>query len=209
MQYPPPHYQCDDRNLLEATVRQFPLASLISVIDGEALVTHLPLVYYPATSEQPEHFIGHLDARNPQVANLEEGQLTAVFHGPTVYVSVHDYLKQSGRLPTYNYVKVHIKGKASPLVRPAEVLQSLIDLTAYMERNDQPWELQPDNEVAQHLLPYIAAFRLEIESWEGKFKLSQDKPQEERERTWNKLLNSSATGTPDYREQLKAHLFDT
>ncbi|MEM7574010.1 MAG: FMN-binding negative transcriptional regulator [Bacteroidota bacterium] len=207
MHYPPSHYQCDDHSLLVATAQQFPLASLISVVDGRALITHLPLVYYPATPNQSEHFIGHLDARNPQVASVNGGQLEAVFHGPTVYISVHDYLKQSGRLPTYNYIKVHVKGKASPLVRPAEVLQSLIDLTDYMERNDTPWELQPDNEMAQHLIPHIAAFRLEVESWEGKFKLSQDKPVAERERTWKKLLNSPSVGDQAYSDQLHAHLF--
>lgn len=207
MHYPPTHYQCDDHNLLVATARQFPLASLVSVVDGRALITHLPLVYYPATPDQSEYFIGHLDARNPQVASVNGGQLEAVFHGPTVYVSVHDYEKQHGRLPTYNYVKAHAGGKAAVIDTPAEVLKSLIELTAYMERGDQPWELQPDNEVAQHYLPHIVAFKLEVESWEGKFKLSQDKPVVERERTWNKLLSSPSAGEAAYRDQLYAHLF--
>ncbi|MEO0789132.1 MAG: FMN-binding negative transcriptional regulator [Bacteroidota bacterium] len=206
MEYPPKHYISDTHELLAATVRAYPLACLVSSVDSEPLITHLPLVYYPSDAGD-DYFIGHFDARNPQAKSIGQ-PLSVVFSGPSLYISPSDYQKQKGRLPTYNFIRVHLTGDSEPITDPERVMQSLVELTDYLEGTDHNWQLSSDNLVAQKLLPYIKAFRFKPQNWIGRFKLSQDKPIEERQRTFAKLKSLHQEPFPGYWDMLSKELFE-
>lgn len=206
MEYPPRHYLSDNHELLVATVRAYPLASLISQRAGEPLITHLPLVYYPPSEQETAYFIGHFDARNPQAKAIGQS-MSVVFTGPSLYVSPNDYEKQKGRLPTYNFIRVHLTGETAHITDEERVMQSLVELTDYLERTDQIWQLSEDNLVAQKLLPYIKAFKFKPKEWTGRFKLSQDKPAAERRRTFTKLKSMHQEPMLGYWDMLEEELF--
>ena len=55
-------------------------------------------------------------------------------------------------------------------------------MTAFLEGDQPKYKLDPDNPRMEAALDYIVGFRIEINSWEGKYKISQDKKKEDRER---------------------------
>ncbi|WP_299115250.1 FMN-binding negative transcriptional regulator [uncultured Winogradskyella sp.] len=168
MNYPPKHHQDNDINHMVEVIKTYPLATVISVKDSQPLITHLPLVY------ENEKLIGHIDIYNPQAQLLkDDNDVTIIFAGPECYISPSVYT--TTQLPTWNYIKIHLKGKVKAIESKAALKQSLITMTEFLEAPDHKYVLEPDNPRLDRNLNYIEMFEIEITNWEGKFKLSQDK----------------------------------
>ena len=168
MNYPPKHHQDNDINHMIDVIKTYPLATIISVKDNQPLITHLPLVYEDST------LIGHIDIYNPHAKLLKDNNdVTIIFAGPECYISPSIY--STTQLPTWNYIKVHLKGKVQAIVSKAALKQSLITMTESLEAPEYKYVLEPDNPRLDRNLDYIEMFKIEITNWEGKFKLSQDK----------------------------------
>ncbi|WP_044399768.1 FMN-binding negative transcriptional regulator [Lacinutrix sp. Hel_I_90] len=168
MKYPPQHHQDGDINHMIEVIKTYPLATVISVKNNEPLVTHLPLIY------ESGKLIGHIDIYNPQTELLKDNNdITIIFSGPQCYISPSIYT--TAQLPTWNYVKVHLKGKVKRIENNETLKQSLISMTEFLEAPDHHYILEPDNPRLDANLNYIKLFEIEITHWEGKFKLSQDK----------------------------------
>lgn len=170
MTYPPPHHQDNDKQHMIEVIKTYPLATIISVKDNEPLITHLPLIYREADGK----LIGHIDIYNPQ-ANLlkDHNPITILFSGPQCYISPSVYT--TTQLPTWNYIKVHLKGNVKAIESKDALKQSLITMTEFLEQPDHKYVLEPNNPRMDANLAYIKMFEISIEAWEGKFKLSQDK----------------------------------
>ena len=168
MHYPPPHHQDDDKHHMIEVIKTYPLATLISVNNNESFISHLPLIY------RDLKLIGHIDIYNPQ-AELLKGhrEVTVLFHGPQCYISPSIY--STTQLPTWNYVKVHLKGKVREITDANTVKNDIIKMTEFLEGKEQRYILHPDNPRMEKFVNYIAGFEIDITHWEGKFKLSQDK----------------------------------
>ncbi|ARV09206.1 transcriptional regulator [Winogradskyella sp. PC-19] len=168
MNYPPKKHQDDDINHMIEVIKTYPLATVISVSNNEPYITHLPLVY------EDNKLIGHIDIYNPQAELLKDNNdVTIIFSGPECYISPSIY--STTQLPTWNYIKVHLKGKVKAIKSKAALKQSLITMTEFLETPDHKYVLEPDNPRLDRNLDYIEMFEIEITNWEGKFKLSQDK----------------------------------
>ncbi len=168
MKYPPQHHQDDDKNHMIEVIKTYPLATVISVEDNKPLITHLPLVY------EDGKLIGHIDIYNPQAKSMKDNkEVTILFSGPECYISPSIY--GTTQLPTWNYIKVHLKGKVQAIESKEALKQSLITMTEFLEAPDHKYVLEPDNPRLDRNLNYIEMFEITITDWEGKFKLSQDK----------------------------------
>ncbi|WP_452222897.1 FMN-binding negative transcriptional regulator [Lacinutrix chionoecetis] len=169
MKYPPKHHQDNNKIHLIEVIKTYPLATIISVKDGEPLITHLPLIY-----NEEGKLIGHIDIYNPQTELLKDNNdLTILFYGPQCYISPSIYT--TTQLPTWNYIRVHLKGKVKRIESNEALKQSLITMTEFLEAPDHKYVLEPDNSRLEANLNYIKLFEIDITHWEGKFKLSQDK----------------------------------
>ncbi len=170
MTYPPQHHQDNDKDHMIEVIKTYPLATIISVKDNEPLITHLPLIYREADGK----LIGHIDIYNPQ-ANLlkDHNPITILFSGPQCYISPSIYT--TTQLPTWNYIKVHLKGTVKAIESKDSLKQSLITMTEFLEQPNHKYVLEPDNPRMDANLAYIKMFEISIDAWEGKFKLSQDK----------------------------------
>ncbi|WP_460218249.1 FMN-binding negative transcriptional regulator [Psychroserpens sp. MEBiC05023] len=168
MKYPPQHHQDNNLEHLIEVIKTYPLATVISVDNGSPLITHLPLIF------DDGKLIGHIDIYNPQ-ANLlrDNNPVTVLFSGPECYISPSVY--GTTQLPTWNYIKVHLKGTVNAIESKTALKQSLISMTEFLEAPDHKYVLEPDNPRLDRNLDYIKMFEISITSWEGKFKLSQDK----------------------------------
>ena len=150
-------------------VKTYPLATVISVKGNNPYIAHLPLVY-----REDGKLIGHIDKFNPQAKLLKDNnEVTIIFSGPQCYISPSIYT--TTQLPTWNYIKVHLKGKVTAVDDERTVKQSLVDMAEFLEQPGHKYTLTMDNPRMHGLINYIKGFEIDITSWEGKFKLSQDK----------------------------------
>lgn len=170
MKYPPKHHQDNDFNHMIEVIKTYPLATAISVKNNVPLITHLPLIY----REDDGKLIGHIDIYNPQMELMrEDNDITIIFSGPQCYISPSVYT--TTQLPTWNYIKVHLKGTVKAIESKNALKESLIKMTSFLESPEHKYILEPNNPRMEAALDYIKMFEITINSWEGKFKLSQDK----------------------------------
>ncbi|MEZ4795772.1 MAG: FMN-binding negative transcriptional regulator [Flavobacteriaceae bacterium] len=186
MKYPPPHHQDHDiQNMIEV-IKAYPLATVISVHNNEPLVTHIPLIY----RESDGKLIGHIDIYNPQTKLMrDENDLTIIFSGPQCYISPSVYT--TTQLPTWNYIKVHLKGTVKAIESKEALKESLIIMTEFLEQPDHNYVLEADNPRMDANLDYIKMFEITITNWEGKFKLSQDKIKRDTEAAKQELIRGN------------------
>jgi transcriptional regulator len=176
--YQPRHFVVDDRAHLLALMRAHPFATLVSVADGSPGFTHLPLE--AVQSEQGVRLLGHVAHGNPHWSLWKEGEeVAAIFHGPNAYVAPAWYSTRSA-VPTWNYIVVHARGRISVTHDSAakeHILKTLID------RHDPPYRTQWDElgeEFREKMKRGIVGLTIDVAQLEGKFKLSQNRPAEDR-----------------------------
>ena len=190
MNYPPKHHQENEFSNALELIKMFPLATVITSSKNKILSTHIPLVYNKKGTLGT--LVGHLDKFNPQISHFkdEEHDLELIFNGPDVYISPSKY--STTQLPTWNYFKVHLRGKIELKTDPKEVKESLISMTSFLERNEQKYVLDENNPRMEAALNYIIGFDIKITSWEGKYKISQDKNKEDQRRAKETLIESQS-----------------
>ena len=186
MKYPPPHHQDDHIDRMIEVINTYPLATVISVKDGSPLVTHMPLIY----RESDGKLIGHIDIFNPQTPLMrDDNEITIIFSGPDCYISPSVY--STTQLPTWNYIKVHLKGTVEAIESKEALKESLIKMTEFLEAPDHKYVLDADNKRMEGNLDYIKMFEITITNWEGKFKLSQDKRKQDRINAYEELIKAN------------------
>lgn len=185
MNYPPKIHQDNNINHMIEVIKTYPLATIISVKNNEPFITHLPLIY-----NEFGKLIGHIDKNNPQAALLKNGlPITILFSGPQCYISPSIYT--TTQLPTWNYIKVHLKGTVNAIESKEALKDSIIKMTEFLEAPEHKYVLKPDNQRMLGALDYIEMFEITIDTWEGKFKLSQDKKPQDIENARTELTRAN------------------
>lgn len=176
--YIPPAFQQTDPMVLPEFMRRHSFALLLSNRGGELQVSHLPLLY----EQQPGGagvLYGHLARANPHWRQLA-GEVLAIFQGPHAYISPTWY-DADQVVPTWNYVAIHVTGNLSLIEDPSAALDVLGRLVEFYEQGaDSPWGFDPREDWVQRLAAAIVAFRIDVTSIEGKWKMSQNQPVERR-----------------------------
>ena len=186
MLYTPPAFRVDELPLLLDHIARTGLATFITAGADGPIVSHVPLVHEPSETGMGR-LIGHLARANPQWQNTDQSKpALAVFMGPDAYVSPSWYPSKAehGRVvPTWNYAVVHVRGVLT-FFEDAEWLRAAVErLTHHHEgRRTDPWQVSdaPERFVAGQLKG-IVGFEIAIASMEGKYKLSQNRSEPDRE----------------------------
>lgn len=183
-------FRIEDRALLESLIEEIGFGMVFAETPDGPRVAHVPLV---STGAGALHF--HLSRGNALTRHIAGRNALAVLNGPDAYVSPRWY-SDRGQVPTWNYVALELEGPVRQM--DEDGLHGLLE--AIGERQEariaegEPW--QPE-EVPQpqwnQLARGIVAFELEIRAWRPTFKLSQNKPPEERLRVADAL---EAQGSP-------------
>jgi len=167
----PQHFSVTDENEKLKFIRMHSFGQLISHVDGQIFASHLPLLL----SDDGKKLVGHLARANPQWSQLEDQQVLVVFQGPHAYVSPSWY-SQPG-VPTWNYQAVHVYGHVQCLHDSERLRQIVEELTRINESEfDSPWQANYDIRQLQG----IVGLEIEIEQIQCKYKLSQNRQQQER-----------------------------
>ena len=179
MHYPPPHHQESNFENIIALMQTYPLATIVTAKNEDILSSHTPLIYQ--ANNELGRLIGHLDKYNPQLDHFRSNEkVELIFNGPQVYISPSVY--GTTQLPTWNYFKAHLKGRIKIEDNQEKVKQSLINMTAFLEGENPAYTLESNNPRMAAALDYIVGFHIEIDSWEGKYKISQDKRKDDQVR---------------------------
>jgi transcriptional regulator len=183
--YVPPHFLEDDKAALHRAIGETRLATLVTLGSEGLEASHVPILL--DEGEGPYGTIrGHLARANPQWrrASAETPGL-AMFLGPDAYVSPNWYAtkRETGKVvPTWNYLAIHAYGRVE-FFEDAERLRAIVtSLTQRHEgRREKPWAVSdaPEDYIRAQLRG-IVGFRLPIERLEGKWKLSQNRPEADR-----------------------------
>ncbi|MBT7641369.1 MAG: FMN-binding negative transcriptional regulator [Rhodobiaceae bacterium] len=181
--YIPPQFEVTNPETIATVIHQYGFASLVSR-DGETMnASHVPLMLQGrAASGGQLH--GHLAAANPQLGQLQDQKVLAMFHGPHAYISPKAYAAAS--VPTWNFIAVHVTGTARRVDETWLEEENLSRLVAQYEGDASMMdELEPKKLDA--LKAAIGHFVIDIETVQAKFKLSQNKSLEDRARIINDL----------------------
>src|SRR5664280_1021003 len=193
--YTPKFNQLSERALLIEAMRAYSFAILIGpqtdpASDASPVATHLPLV----VKDEGEHGLleGHFARANPHWKSLAGQTTLVVFSGPHAYVSPALY-NEPQSVPTWNYIAVHAYGTLSLVEdEPGKdvLLTGLINANepAYAEK----WMAMPEG-FRRSMLAGIIGFRIPIARIQGKFKLSQNRPETDR----RSVQASQAAGDSD------------
>jgi transcriptional regulator len=198
--YLPKHFQVDDANILASFIKEYPLATIIGILNRCSEINHAPLML----SADKTRLFGHLAKTNPllQVAFQRNPTITAVFHGPNAYITPTWYPSKpaSGKVvPTWNYAVVHAEGQLKLIEDPIWLREHVSKMTDIHEPTYKSnWKLEDaPEEYVQMMLKAIVGIEIQITSLVGKFKLSQNRPPEDYAGVVNALSNSPAEKLQD------------
>jgi transcriptional regulator len=196
--YNPVAFAETDTAKLHAFVRQHSFATLVSSGSGGLVASHLPLLLDPQAGPAGR-LLGHMARANPQWRELD-GEVLAIFQGPHTYISPSWY-EEPGLVPTWNYVAVHVYGTLHLVEGREDLLEILRRAVAFYEGSrPEPWPLERVGDRLDGLLRAIVGFRIEISRLEGKWKLSQNHPEERR----RKVIRALAEQPDDDSRQIAA-----
>ncbi|OQW48708.1 MAG: hypothetical protein A4S16_06135 [Proteobacteria bacterium SG_bin6] len=183
--YVPPPYLETRRSVLLAAIEARSFGTLITALDGEIMISHLPFAV--AGEAGAETLIAHLARSNPQWRAIAAGATAlASFLLDDAYISPGWYPSkaETGRVvPTWNYVAVEARGPMA-LVETGPELLALVDkLTGRHESGrEHPWSTSDaPAEFTAALLNGIVGVRMTIEALTGAWKLGQKKRPEDRD----------------------------
>ncbi len=179
--YLPEFFDEKDPAVILDFIRSNSFATMISVQQGQPFVSHIPLLI---EMRQDRLFLrGHVARANKHWNIMQQNpDIVVLFQGPHCYVSPTWY--QQPGAPTWNYVAVHAHGSAS--IR--EDIDDIKDIIEQLARSheagrDQPWDLDyPPN-----MVQAIVGFEIEVSQLEAKFKLSQNRPPQDRDGVMREL----------------------
>jgi transcriptional regulator len=193
--YTPPAFKDDDIASIRATIRDTRLANLVTATADGPLATPLPLLLEPSEGEHGVLY-GHIARANPQWSAPVIGEALAIFSGPEAYVTPSWYAtkQETGKVvPTWNYVAVHAYGPVEFFHEAERLLAVVTRLTNKHEgARANPWAVAdaPADFIAMQLRS-IVGLRIPVTRFEGKRKLSQNRPEADRAGVANGLAASA------------------
>ena len=183
--YVPGQFREDRVEVLHETIRRIALGTLVTWSDNGFEATPAPMLVDAA----PAPFgtlRGHIARANPHWRSAKpEMSALAIFTGPHGYISPGWYATkpQTGKVvPTWNYVAVHATGRLRFFDDAAQLRAIVTRLTETHEAGRaQPWHVtDAPADYIDAMLKAIIGFELTIEKLDGKFKMSQNRPAEDR-----------------------------
>jgi transcriptional regulator len=185
--YQPPAFVENRLEKLHALILARPLALIITNGPDGVLVDPIPFLLDPTRGPNGT-LRAHLARANPQVKALAEAsEVMVVFQEANAYISPAYYAskREHGRVvPTWNYSIVQIWGKPQVMDEKPWVHSQVENLTDLHEGDrqksglDDAWKISdaPEEFVAAQMRG-IVGLEIPIARIEGKFKLSQNRPE--------------------------------
>ena len=200
--YIPRHFEEKRLDVLQALIREYPLATLVTLTPDGLSANHIPLHFDDAPL--PYGCLrGHVARANPVWQDVSPNvEVLTIFHGPQAYISPSWYptKQETGKVvPTWNYVVVHAHGLLQVRDDPTWLRSQLEQLTQDSEqRFPEPWRVSDAPlDYTERLLAAIVGIEIVITRLSGKWKVSQNQSEGNREGVREGLRTQNAPqGTP-------------
>lgn len=179
--YQPPHFREERLEIQHALIRAHPLGLLISSGEDGLLANPVPFLLDAAAA--PKGVLrAHLARANRQWQALAAGQpALVVFQGVDTYItpSWYETKKETGKVvPTWNYAIVQVRGPVRVVEDREWLRRQITALTAEHESSrSEPWAVtDAPEDFVEAQLKGIIGIEMTIETIEGKWKVSQNRP---------------------------------
>jgi transcriptional regulator len=169
----PHEYKNENLADVKSFLREHSFGILLSQGDGRISGTHIPMEL-DIDENGNDVLVGHIAKANPQSKNLRnEEDILAIFNGPHSYISSSWYEEE--RVPTWNYVAVHIYGKVQIMEGPALIaaLKKLVD--KYEQHSKNPVSVAKMSSRTMKQVHGIVGFSIKINEVQAAYKLSQNR----------------------------------
>ena len=182
--YQPPHHREDRLDVQHALIQGHPLGLLISYGSGGLAANSIPFIL-----QQVPGSLGRLEAHmaraNGQWRDIDGQQVLVVFQGPQAYISPSFYetKRETGKVvPTWNYAMIQVRGVAKLHTDTAWLEKQINALTTRHEKDRAPsWAVNDaPRQYIESQLRGIVGMDIEIAGIEGKWKVSQNRPEADR-----------------------------
>ncbi|MED5619790.1 FMN-binding negative transcriptional regulator [Ideonella sp. BN130291] len=161
---------------IDRMVAAYPLALVISAVDGDLQASPLPLVLQRDAAGSAT-LIGHFSRFNPQVELVKrERRALVAFSGAQGYIS-SSWLRERRYAPTWNYQAVHFKVEIELDERPGAAREALETLIRHVDAPyPNPWSIEEMGPRFEQLATAIVPFRATVLDTQVQFKLGQGDP---------------------------------
>ncbi|MBL8329118.1 MAG: FMN-binding negative transcriptional regulator [Rubrivivax sp.] len=184
--YIPPHFAVTEPQTLQRIIREHPLGTLVSSVDGLLDADHIPFEYEPGAGPLGT-LKAHVARANPLWQRCPSGTpVMVIFRGAEAFISPNWYPskhEQHRQVPTWNYEVVHAHGTLQIHDDERFVRALVARLTREHEAAEpRPWKMgdsAPD--FIDGLLRNIVGIEVSVSALVGKSKLSQNKERRDRE----------------------------
>ena len=182
--YQPPLHREDRLEIQHALIETHPFGLLISIGPDGLLANGVPFILKREHGELGM-LKAHIARANSQWQNLDGQQVLVVFQGPLSYVtpSFYETKKETGKVvPTWNYAMVQARGVAHVYTDLTWLSTQVNELTDHQEAGlAHPWAVNDAPEqYIQSQLRGIIGIEIPITAIEGKWKVSQNRPEADR-----------------------------
>ncbi|MCR6652429.1 MAG: FMN-binding negative transcriptional regulator [Cellvibrionaceae bacterium] len=194
--YIPKHFEQPSIESTHEFVEAYPFATLVTLRPDGLCGDQIPM----QLNKAPQPYgtlVGHVARANPVWQFADGKEVLVIFSGPNAYISPSWYASKSATgkvVPTWNYAVVHAHGKLRVFTDPQWLKSHLEELTDRHESNlTSPWSISDaPTEFIENLLDHIVGVEIVISRLEDKRKLSQNRPQADRERVIAGLRGSGS-----------------
>jgi transcriptional regulator len=198
--YLPSHFREERIDVMHGLIRERPLATLVTLGANGLVANHIPMLVRPEPAPYGT-LVGHV-ARGNSMWRSAGSEALAIFTGPEHYISPSWYAEKRthGRVvPTWNYAAVHASGTLQVHEDRDWLLALVTELTNVHEaRFEQPWHVaDAPAEYVEGLLKGIVGIEIRIERIEGKWKMGQNRSEEDRAGASEGLRALGATHVAD------------
>ena len=176
-----------DKNEVISFMRKYSFGTIITSENNLPIATHLPFLI----EEKDGEIIisSHFAKANPQALDVNGNTNLIIFTEPHAYISPKNYPKEA-EVPTWNYIAVHVYGKARLLNGEQEHLD-LLERTIknYEAAYFDQWQKLP-HEFKSKMIKGIVGFEIIVTDLQAKSKLSQNRSEVEKENIIHSLSES-------------------
>jgi transcriptional regulator len=183
--YVPKHFQETRVEVLHDHIRAHPLGAIVVAAANGLDADHIPLEIDPDPAPLGT-LRGHVARANPLWRDAHAAQALVIFQGPSTYVSPAWYPTKAETakvVPTWNYAVVHAHGTLRFIDDRAWLRDFVTRLTDRHEAGrPEPWKVSdaPDDYV-ESMVGGIIGLEMPIARLVGKWKVSQNRPAQDRE----------------------------
>jgi transcriptional regulator len=182
--YQPAHHREDRLDVQHALIEDHPLGLLVSAGADGPVANTLPFLLQRDAGPRGT-LQAHMARANPHWKELDGSRVLVVFQGPQAYVSPSLYAtkRETGKVvPTWNYAMVQVRGVARVHADPAWLEAQIEALTVRHEQGrSPPWAVgDAPRDYVEGLLRAIIGVEIGIDAIEGKWKVSQNRPEADR-----------------------------